>query len=243
MSEQLPKHVAIIMDGNGRWAKNRLLPRAAGHTKGFEVANRIVRHAKRRDIEVLSLFTFGMENWRRPDAERNMLFELFLKALTEEIDDLHRNNVRLQVIGERARFPPFLQEKIEDGCEKTKNNDGLTLVIAASYSGQWDITQAVYEIGQKIKDGLLEPEQITAETISQQLSVADLPDPDLFIRTSGEQRISNFYLWQLAYCELYFTPILWPDFDEQEFDSALCHYQKRERRFGFTSEQLMQDSF
>ena len=205
MSEdRLPKHVAIIMDGNGRWAKYKLLPRSAGHIAGFDVARRILRHAKRREISVLTLFAFGMENWRRPDAERSLLFDLFLKALTDEIDELHRNSVRLRVIGERALFSPLIQEKIEEGCRLTQNNTGMTLVIAASYSGQWDITQAMYEISKKVQAGVLEPEAITQEVVNAHLSIADLPHPDLFIRTSGEQRISNFYLWQLAYAEFIF---------------------------------------
>ena len=231
----VPKHVAVIMDGNGRWAKKRFLPRVAGHVKGVELVREMVRTCLERGIRYLTLFAFSSENWRRPAEEVSLLMELFVKALQQEVEKLDRNGVRLRVIGDLGRFDPKLQQLIREAEEKTAHNDRLDLTIAANYGGRWDIMQAVNRmlVAQPDKqagweEGDLEP----------YLSMHFAPEPDLFIRTGGEERISNFLLWQLAYTELYFTPTLWPDFDAAEFDKAIVSYQQRERRFGRTSEQL-----
>ena len=228
----LPQHVAIIMDGNGRWAKKRLLPRLAGHRAGVEAARRVVKHCIKRQIKILSLFAFSSENWRRPAQEVSYLMELFLSGLEREVKMLHQNNVQLRFIGDRTRFNHKLVEKILEVEQLTRNNSGLILMIAVDYGGQWDICQATRKIAQDVLYGKLSSDAITPQTISTHLSFADLPDPDLFIRTSGELRLSNFMLWQLAYTELIFTDVLWPDFDEAELDKALLEFANRERRFG-----------
>ena len=232
----VPRHVAVIMDGNGRWAKKRFLPRVAGHVKGVELLREMVRACLERGVQYLTLFAFSSENWRRPQDEVTLLMQLFVKALEQEVEKLDRNGVRLRVIGDLAPFEPRLRELISQAEEKTAGNTRLDLTIAANYGGRWDITQAVNQMlaAQPEKragwnEGDLEPH----------LSMSFAPEPDLFIRTGGEERISNFLLWQLAYTELYFTPTLWPDFDTTEFDKAIVSYQKRERRFGRTSEQLV----
>lgn len=232
----VPRHVAVIMDGNGRWAKKRFLPRVAGHVKGVELLREMVRACLERGVQYLTLFAFSSENWRRPQDEVTLLMQLFVKALEQEVEKLDRNGVRLRVIGDLAPFEPRLRELISQAEEKTAGNTRLDLTIAANYGGRWDITQAVNQMlaAQPEKragwnEGDLEPH----------LSMSFAPEPDLFIRTGGEERISNFLLWQLAYTELYFTPTLWPDFDTTEFDKAIISYQKRERRFGRTSEQLV----
>lgn len=231
----VPRHVAIIMDGNGRWAKKRFLPRVAGHVKGVELVREAVRACLERGIHYLTLFAFSSENWRRPQEEVTLLMQLFVKALEQEVDKLDRNGVRLHVIGDLSRFEPRLQQLIRDAEAKTAGNDRLDLTIAANYGGRWDIMQAVNrmlaanpEKREGWQEGDLEP----------YLSMTYAPEPDLFIRTGGEERISNFLLWQLAYTEFYFTPTLWPDFNTAEFDKAIASYQARERRFGRTSEQL-----
>ena len=232
----VPRHVAVIMDGNGRWAKKRFLPRVAGHVKGVELLREMVRACLERGVQYLTLFAFSSENWRRPQDEVTLLMQLFVKALEQEVEKLDRNGVRLRVIGDLAPFEPRLRELISQAEEKTAGNTRLDLTIAANYGGRWDISQAVNQMlaAQPEKragwnEGDLEPH----------LSMSFAPEPDLFIRTGGEERISNFLLWQLAYTELYFTPTLWPDFDSTEFDKAIVSYQKRERRFGRTSEQLV----
>ena len=232
----VPRHVAVIMDGNGRWAKRRFLPRVAGHVKGVELLREMVRACLERGVQYLTLFAFSSENWRRPQDEVTLLMQLFVKALEQEVEKLDRNGVRLRVIGDLAPFESRLRELISQAEEKTAGNTRLDLTIAANYGGRWDITQAVNQMlaAQPEKragwnEGDLEPH----------LSMSFAPEPDLFIRTGGEERISNFLLWQLAYTELYFTPTLWPDFDTTEFDKAIVSYQKRERRFGRTSEQLV----
>jgi undecaprenyl diphosphate synthase len=232
----LPKHIAIIMDGNGRWAKKRLLPRIAGHRAGVEAARHIVKCCAKRHIEVLSLFAFSSENWRRPEQEVSYLMELFLNGLEREVSLLHENHVQLRFIGDRTRFNERLIKKIAEVENLTQANTGMVLLIAADYGGQWDIHQAVQQLVLEVEAGKLSSASITPNSIAQCLSFADLADPDLFIRTSGELRISNFMLWQLAYAELYFTPTLWPDFDEKELDKALADYALRERRFGLSSE-------
>ena len=236
----LPRHVAIIMDGNGRWANARLLPRVAGHRAGVEAVRGIVQSCSRKGIEVLTLFAFSSENWRRPREEVSLLMDLLLTALQREVRKLHENEVRLRVIGDHKKFPRKLSNRIQDAEALTRNNRGLTLVIAVNYGGRWDITQAVKKITRKIENGQLQSTEIDEELLCSHLSLADLAEPDLFIRTGGEQRISNFLLWQLAYTELYFTDILWPDFDAAAFDEALNSFAGRQRRFGRTGEQVEQ---
>ena len=238
MSAAPPRHVAIIMDGNGRWARRRQLPRIAGHRAGVENVRAIVKYCAESGIEVLTLFAFSSENWRRPPTEVKLLFDLFILVLEQEVERLHDAGVRLRVIGERAPFPAKLQRCIERAERRTANNHKLDLVIAANYGGHWDITQATRRLAARVAAGELAPEQITSELISAELVLSDLPDPDLFIRSGGEQRISNYLLWQLAYTELYFTECLWPDFDTAEFELALASYASRQRRFGMTGEQV-----
>ncbi|AXS80036.1 polyprenyl diphosphate synthase [Dechloromonas sp. HYN0024] len=233
----VPRHVAVIMDGNGRWAKKRFLPRVAGHVKGVELVREMVRACLERDIKYLTLFAFSSENWRRPQDEVSLLMQLFVKALEQEVEKLDRNGVRLRVIGDLSRFEPRLQDLIRQAEAKTAGNTLLDLTIAANYGGRWDIMQAVERMlaAQPDKrDGWQDAD------LEPHLSMAYAPEPDLFIRTGGEERISNFLLWQLAYTELYFTPTLWPDFDTAEFDKAILSFQQRERRFGRTSEQLVE---
>lgn len=231
----VPKHVAVIMDGNGRWAKKRFLPRVAGHVKGVELVREMVRACLERQITYLTLFAFSSENWRRPEEEVSLLMQLFVKALEQEVERLDRNGVRLRVIGDLSRFDSRLQELIRQAEAKTANNNKLNLTIAANYGGRWDIMQAVNRMLAAQPD---KRNGWTEADIEPWLAINFAPEPDLFIRTGGEQRISNFLLWQLAYSEFYFTPTLWPDFDTVEFDRAIASYQQRERRFGRTSEQL-----
>jgi undecaprenyl diphosphate synthase len=239
-SIHLPRHVAIIMDGNGRWARKRLLPRVAGHQAGVDAVRGVVESCAKKGIKVLTLFAFSSENWRRPPSEVGLLMELFLQTLKREVKRLHSNNVRLRVIGERTAFDPKLQLRIAEAEETTRNNTGLTVVIAANYGGRWDIAQAARSLAQKVEAGQLKSADITSEMLDQHLSMSDLPEPDLFIRTGGEQRVSNFLLWQLAYTELYFTDTLWPDFLGAAFDDALLSFSKRQRRFGRTGDQVEQ---
>lgn len=231
----MPQHVAVIMDGNGRWAKKRFLPRVAGHVKGVELVREMVRACLERGIQYLTLFAFSSENWRRPQEEVTLLMQLFVKALEQEVEKLDRNGVRLRIIGDLSRFDPKLQALIRKGEEKTAANTRLDLTIAANYGGRWDIMQAMNRML------LAQPEKREGwqeSDLEPYLSMSYAPEPDLFIRTGGEERISNFLLWQLAYTELYFTATLWPDFDTAEFDKAISSFQQRERRFGRTSEQL-----
>ena len=234
----LPRHVAIIMDGNGRWAKRRSLPRIAGHRAGVENVRVIVKYCAESGIETLTLFAFSSENWRRPPTEVKLLFELFVMVLDQEIEKLHEAGVCLRVIGDRAPFPKKLQQCIARAELRTAGNQHLNLVIAANYGGQWDITQATRQLATLVQRGELAPESITDQHIEARLALADLPNPDLFIRSGGEQRISNYLLWQLSYTELYFTECLWPDFDTVEFEKALKSYTTRQRRFGMTGEQV-----
>ena len=234
----LPRHVAIIMDGNGRWAKRRGLPRPAGHRAGVEAVRAAVEYCAKRGFEVLTLFGFSSENWQRPKKEVGMLLELFVTVLQREVKRLHQNNVRIKIIGDCTAFPEKLQQRVQHAEEFTHGNTGLVLQIAANYGGRWDIAQAAQRLAGKVKSGEIEPEAVTEEALAEELSFAGLPDPDLFIRTGGEQRVSNFLLWQAAYSELYFTDTLWPDFDAAMFDQALIAYGKLERRFGQTSEQV-----
>jgi undecaprenyl diphosphate synthase len=237
--DEIPRHVAVIMDGNGRWARKRFLPRVAGHKKGVETVRDMVKYCANMGVEYLTLFAFSSENWRRPADEVSFLMTLFMEALKREVNKLHQNNIRLILIGDRSRFDAGLQAQIEASEAMTKNNTGLTLSIAANYGGRWDVLQAANRATAAMQ--LNSPEKVgnlSEEDLSSYLSMAYAPEPDLFIRTGGEKRISNFLLWQLAYSELYFTDTLWPDFDEKAFMLAIQSYQKRERRFGRTSEQL-----
>jgi len=226
------------MDGNGRWAKARYLPRTAGHHQGVKVARKVVELCARQGVEVLTLFAFSSENWKRPQGEVSTLMELFISALRREAKDLAKNNVRLQVIGDRSGFPEKLQDEMSTAEKITADSTGMRLLIAANYGGRWDLIQALQQLGQRIQNGELAVEDITETMIGSVLSTANLPEPDLFIRTGGEHRISNFLLWQLAYTELFFTEKFWPEFDEDELQKAFQVYQQRERRFGMISEQI-----
>jgi len=230
----VPRHVAIIMDGNGRWAKERRLPRVAGHKRGVEAVRATVRAAIERGIGYLTLFAFSSENWRRPADEVSILMELFLRALEGEVGKLHDNAIRLKVAGDTTRFDPRIRALIASGESLTATNQRLTLTIAANYGGRWDILQAINRLVRENPS----PGEIDENLLSPYLAMSYAPEPDLFIRTGGEQRISNFLLWQLAYTELYFTESLWPDFDAAALDQAIASYRSRERRFGRTSEQL-----
>jgi undecaprenyl diphosphate synthase len=223
------------MDGNGRWAKKRYLPRVAGHKQGVETVRRITRACSERGVEYLTLFAFSSENWRRPADEVSTLKQLFMAALEQEAERLHRNKVRLKIIGDVAPFGTRVVELASRAQELTSANSGLTLTIAANYGGRWDLMQAVAKL---VRSTPLPTEGYTEEQLAPHLALNYAPEPDLFIRTGGEQRISNFLLWQLAYTELYFTATLWPDFDAEQFDAAIAWYRERERRFGRTSEQL-----
>jgi undecaprenyl diphosphate synthase len=231
----VPRHVAIIMDGNGRWAKRRLLPRLAGHKRGVEAVRRSVQACAERGIEHLTLFAFSSENWRRPADEVSVLMQLFRGALQNEVEKLHRNGVRLKVVGDLSRFEPGIREAIAAGERLTERNARLTLTIAANYGGRWDIVNAV-ACWMRDHPGAGDPPDEAG--LTPYLAMSYAPEPDLFIRTGGEQRVSNFLLWQLAYTELYFTDTLWPDFDGAALDLAIASYRARERRFGRTSEQL-----
>ncbi len=235
----VPRHVAIIMDGNGRWAKKRFMPRFSGHAKGVEMVRETVRSCLERGVEYLTLFAFSSENWRRPQEEVSLLMQLFVKALEQEVVKLDRNGVRLRIIGDLSHFEGRLQELIRTAEARTAGNSRLQLTIAANYGGRWDIMQAVNAMLFAQPDKRAGWDEAELEPF---LSMAFAPEPDLFIRTGGEERISNFLLWQLAYTELYFTGTLWPEFDRAEFDLAITSYQQRERRFGRTSEQLVGDA-
>jgi undecaprenyl diphosphate synthase len=233
-----PRHVAVIMDGNGRWAKRRGMPRIAGHRKGQERVRDMVSVCGDRGIGYLTVFAFSSENWGRPAEEVQSLMDLFVRALDQEIGKLHENNVRFRLIGDSTRFDARLQESIRHAETLTADNTALTFTVAANYGGRWDIAQASAEIARRVAAGELRAEDVNADTVARFVSLADAPEPDLFIRTGGEQRISNFLLWQLAYTEIYFTPVLWPDFDREQFAQALTWYAGRQRRFGLTGEQI-----
>jgi undecaprenyl diphosphate synthase len=233
-----PRHVAIIMDGNGRWARQRRLPRVAGHQAGVDAVKEVVRACGDKGICALTLFAFSSENWRRPKQEVGVLMALFIAALDNQVRKLHENNIRLSIVGDRLAFSDALQRRIVQAETLTCANTGLRLCVAANYGGRWDITQAARAIAAKVARAEIDPDSVDEATVGRHLSMADLPEPDLFIRTGGEERISNFLLWQLAYTELYFTPTLWPDFKRDEFDKALVAYASRERRFGRTGEQV-----
>jgi undecaprenyl diphosphate synthase len=231
----VPRHLAIIMDGNGRWAKKRFMPRVAGHKRGVEILRKVIRACIERGIEYLTVFAFSSENWRRPQDEVSFLMNLFVAALSDEIERLHENGIRLRIVGDLSRFEARLRELIAAGEARTAGNRRLTLTVAANYGGRWDILQAANRLAAE------HPErsgQWSEADLAPYLAMAHAPEPDLFVRTGGEQRISNFMVWQLAYTELYFTDRLWPEFDAKTLDAAIASYRRRERRFGRTSEQL-----
>ena len=234
----VPRHIAVIMDGNGRWARQRHLPRVAGHRKGVEAVRGTVRACIERGVGYLTLFAFSSENWRRPEDEVSILMELFLRALEQEVAKLHENGIRFKVAGDLARFDVRIRELISAGESLTADNARLTLTIAANYGGRWDIAQAARRYFAAPAGVERSNREFRPEDLEPYLAMAYAPEPDLFIRTGGEQRISNFLLWQLAYTELYFTPTLWPDFDIAALDAAIDWYRQRERRYGRTSEQV-----
>lgn len=234
----VPRHVAIIMDGNGRWAKARMLPRVAGHTRGVDTVREIVEACVRRGVAYLTLFAFSSENWRRPADEVSVLMGLFIRVLEREVRRLHANGVRLVIVGDLSAFEPRLQQLIGDSMQATAGNRGLTLTICANYGGRWDILQATRRMLAASPELAAHPERIGETDLAPYLAMQHAPEPDLFIRTGGEQRISNFLLWQLAYSELYFTEVYWPDFNAAELDRAFQSFRERERRFGRTSDQV-----
>lgn len=236
--QRVPRHVAIVMDGNGRWAIRRNLPRTAGHRAGVKSVRAVVEEGVRQGIGVLTLFAFSSENWRRPKSEVSVLMELFMSALRAEVSRLNENSVRLRIIGERSAFPEKLQRRIAEAEEATSANKSMLLQIAANYGGRWDITQAARRLVAQACEGRVAPEDVDEELFSRLLAFPDLPDPDLFIRTGGEKRISNFLLWQSAYSEFYFSDLMWPEFGAEAFRDALANFSRRQRRFGLTGQQL-----
>lgn len=234
----LPRHIAIIMDGNGRWAKEQGRDRLFGHYQGVESVRNIVEGCAELGVEYLTLYAFSTENWDRPQDEVSGLMELLVKTIRSEVETLNKNNIRLHVIGDIKMLPQFAQQELREALEITSPNSGLNLIMALSYSGRWEILEAVKSVAQDVKSGSLQPEEITPEVFQAHLSTANFPDPELMIRTSGEYRISNFLLYQLAYAELYFTPVLWPQFRKEHLYEAIIDFQGRERRFGKTSEQM-----
>lgn len=233
---RIPAHIAIIMDGNGRWAKQRGQIRSMGHQVGAETVHVIAEEAARLGVKFLTLYTFSTENWNRPQDEVNALMALLMESIEEEI--FMKNNISFRIIGDTEKLPPMVLERLNKCIERTSVNTGMCLVLALSYSSKWEITDAMKQIARKVKEGELAVEEITDQTIDQHLSTRFMPDPELLIRTGGEVRLSNYLLWQCAYSELYFCDTYWPDFKEEELCKAICDYQKRERRFGKTSEQL-----
>ncbi len=236
--EKLPGHVAIIMDGNGRWARKQGHDRVFGHHKGVDAVRETAEAAAELGIKYLTLYTFSTENWKRPKGEVDALMHLFVETIEKEIPTLNKNNIRLNAIGDIESLPAENKEKLSNTLAQTAHNDKMVLTLALSYSGRWEVLQAVKKIIDQQKSGKIEASDVTDELFSSFLDTADMPDPELLIRTSGEQRISNFLLWQIAYSELYFTPKLWPDFGKEDFYAAILDYQNRERRFGLISEQL-----
>ncbi|WP_112480486.1 isoprenyl transferase [Vibrio variabilis] len=237
-NDALPKHIAIIMDGNGRWAKSKGKPRVFGHKKGVSAVRKTISAAAKLNIQAVTLFAFSSENWRRPEDEVGLLMELFITVLSSEIKKLHKNNLRLRIIGDKSRFNDRLQRKIAEAEALTENNTGTVVNVAANYGGKWDILQATKALAAKVEKGELNASDITEDMISQNVTMADLPDVDLLIRTSGECRISNFMLWQMAYAEMYFMDEYWPEFNEDTLVKAITWFINRERRFGCTGEQV-----
>ncbi|WP_396589038.1 isoprenyl transferase [Bermanella sp. R86510] len=238
----IPQHVAVVMDGNNRWAKRRHLPGVAGHKAGVKAVRMIIEQSARLGVDVLTLFAFSSENWQRPAQEVDALMQLFLNALQKEVGKLNEHNIRLIIMGDTSRFNESLQHHIEHAQTLTKNNTGLTLVVAANYGGRWDISHAAQKIARDVKNGRLDEAAITPELFHRYTCLSEFPEPDLCIRTGGELRLSNFMLWQFAYSELVFSDALWPDFNEQHFWSAIQEYNSRTRRFGRTDEQLKEET-
>ena len=238
MTTDIPAHVAIVMDGNGRWAEQRRRPRTFGHQAGLKALRKIVEHAGRRGVRELTVFAFSSENWSRPEKEVSRLMELFMRALDKEARELNDNGVRIRFIGDIDGFAPELQDKVRQAMASTENNDRMTLNVAANYGGRWDIVNAARNIAESVARGDIRPEDIDQNAFESRLALSGSRDPDLFIRTGGEMRISNFLLWQSAYTEFFFTPVLWPDFSAETLDEAIASYQARERRFGLTGEQI-----
>jgi undecaprenyl diphosphate synthase len=237
-ASHVPRHVAIVMDGNGRWAERRHLPRTAGHREGVKSVRAVVEESVRQGVGALTLFAFSSENWRRPKAEVTLLMDLFMSALRAEVKRLDENGVRLKIVGDRTAFSEKLQRRISEAEEATGGNDAMVLQIAANYGGRWDITQAARQLVAEARAGRLAPEDVDEHLVSTRLSFPDIPDPDLFIRTGGEQRLSNFLLWQSAYSELYFSDLMWPDFGAEAYAEALADFAGRRRRFGLTDAQI-----
>ncbi len=237
-NEALPKHIAIIMDGNGRWAKSQGKPRVFGHKKGVSAVRKTIAAAAKLKIQAITLFAFSSENWRRPEDEVGLLMELFITVLSSEIKKLHKNNLRLRIIGDKSRFNDRLQRKIAEAEALTESNTGTVINVAANYGGKWDILQATKTLASMVEKGELNASDITEDMISQHVTMSDLPDVDLLIRTSGECRISNFMLWQMAYAEMYFMDEYWPEFNEDTLVKAITWFVNRERRFGCTGEQV-----
>lgn len=237
-SASIPKHIAIIMDGNGRWAKKRGLPRAAGHQAGFRTTRDIVEACARRDIKALTLFAFSSENWSRPEQEVGLLMDLFLRGLKSEVSKLHDNNVCINFIGERSAFSEKLQNEMSSAESRTLDNTGLHLSVAVNYGGRWDIVNAARKLATQVQQGTMQPEDINIDTFSSAVTLSSVTEPDLFIRTGGEKRISNYLLWHLAYTELYFTDVLYPDFNDAELENAMDFFAGRQRRFGKTGDQV-----
>ena len=237
-NKKVPQHIAIIMDGNGRWAQAQGKGRVAGHKAGVESVRAVVRGARKSGVKALTLFAFSSENWQRPEKEVSVLMDLFLYVLTKEVKRLHKNNIRFQVIGDLSRFSDKLQSNIKKSEQLTIDNTGLTLSIAANYGGRWDITNAAKQLAQQVKSNEISVDDIDENLLNNQTCLADLPPLDLLIRTGGDFRISNFLLWQAAYAEFYFTDMLWPDFSEEQFEKAIDVFDQRERRFGKTGEQV-----
>lgn len=237
-SGEIPDHIAIIMDGNGRWAKKRGLPRVAGHRRGVETVREIVEDCAEVGVKYLTLYTFSTENWNRPKDEVSTLMRLLLKSLKERLDELNKNDIKLTCIGNIDSLPSVVQKQLYEDIERTKNNKRMTLNLALSYSGRWELLEAVRKISKKVADGELSPDSVQEKTISENLTTKNLPDPDLIIRTSGEFRVSNFLLWQIAYSEFVILDVFWPDFSRKHLYEAIKQYQKRERRFGKVSEQI-----
>lgn len=237
--EKLPRHVAVIMDGNGRWAKQHNRPRVFGHRNGVRAVREITEAAAELGIEYLTLYAFSTENWNRPQKEVEALMLLLVQTLYKEIQTLNKNNIRLKAIGDISKLPPKTRQALLDGIEKTSGNKRMTLVLALNYSAKWELVEAAKNLARQVKNGSIEVEDIDEQLFASALSTVNIPDPELLIRTSGETRLSNFLLWQLAYAEFYFTPVFWPDFGKENFYEAILNYQQRERRFGKTSEQLV----
>jgi undecaprenyl diphosphate synthase len=237
-SSDIPRHIAIIMDGNGRWAKRRGLPRVAGHKKGVETVREIVETCAQLGVDFLTIYTFSTENWKRPKNEVSTLMRLIVKSLQTETNDLHANDIKLTTIGNTEALPSEVRDELNQAIEKTKNNKRLTLNLALSYSGRWELTEAIKSISTLYKNKKVDLDNITEELVSEHLSTKGMPDPDLLIRSGGEYRISNFLLWQIAYAEIYVTKVLWPEFRYTKLIEAINDYQKRERRFGLVSEQI-----